>query len=80
MFSSNWAIAPSFNSLFVTGILLLFISLLCILHFTQIMKLDYYRKIVLLSLVTVAVGIHGLIHLGLEVNYHFNPYHWISIQ
>jgi len=30
----------------------------------------------LLSTVTIAIGIHGLIHLGVEGQYNFNPYNW----
>ena len=47
---SNILIAPSLNSLFITGILL--------------------------STITIAIGIHGLIHLGTEIHYNFNPYNW----
>jgi uncharacterized membrane protein len=73
----NILIAPSVNSLFVTGLLVLFIFITALTHVKQIIKLPYYQKIVLLSAMTVAVGIHGLIHLGVEVNYNLNPYNWI---
>jgi len=66
-------LAPSFFALFVTGILILFITIIFVVNFKQIIKLNYYQKITLLSLVTLAVGIHGLIHLGLETIYGFNP-------
>jgi hypothetical protein len=69
-------IAPSFNSLFFTGILILSILIIFFMNFTKIMNLDFYQKITLLSMITVAIGIHGLIHLGLEINYEFNPYKW----
>jgi len=69
-------IAPSVNSLFFTGILILSIFVLFIKHFKSIMNLDFYRKINLLALITIAVGIHGLIHLGVEDEYDFNPYKW----
>ena len=38
--------------------------------FEQLSMSDY---LVVLLLLTVAVGIHGLLHLGLEVYYNFNP-------
>lgn len=66
-------LAPSFFALFVTGILILFITIIFVVNFKQILRLNYYQKITLLSLVTLAVGIHGLIHLGLETIYGFNP-------
>ena len=72
----NYLIAPSLNSLFFTGILLLFIFIIFINNFKRINNLNYYQKIMLLSTVTIAIGIHGLIHLGVEAQYNFNPYRW----
>ena len=28
------------------------------------------------SLFVIAIGVHGLVHLGVEQNYGFNPYRW----
>ena len=74
---SNILIAPSLNSLFVTGFLLLFIFYLLVTHFTQFNNLEFYRKINILALLVIAVGVHGLIHLGVESVYGFNPYNWL---
>jgi hypothetical protein len=41
------------------------------------MKYRVYEKITILSLLVMAIGIHGLIHLGVEQQYGFNPYKWI---
>jgi hypothetical protein len=72
----DYLIAPSLNSLFFTGILLLFIFIIFIKNLKKINNLNYYQKIMLLSTITIAIGIHGLIHLGVEVQYNFNPYRW----
>ncbi len=74
---SNILIAPSLNSLFVTGFLLLFILFVLISNFQLFKRLDFYHKIVVLALITISVGTHGLIHLGVESVYGFNPYRWI---
>lgn len=74
---SNILIAPSLNSLFITGLLLLCILITFIKNFNRICNLNYYQKIILLSTITIAIGIHGLIHLGVEMQYNFNPYNWI---
>jgi hypothetical protein len=74
---SNILISPSLNSLFVTGFLLLFILFIFVTNFKQFKSLDYYHKIVILALITIAVGAHGLIHLGVESVYGFNPYRWL---
>ncbi len=69
-------IAPSINSLFVTGLLLLFVFIIFLRNFNKIYNLNYYQQIILFSTISIAVGIHGLIHLGAETNYGFNPYTW----
>lgn len=73
----NILVAPSLNSLFITGLLLLIILFIFVSHYKQFSNLDFYRKINILSLFVIAIGIHGLIHLGVEMNYGFNPYKWI---
>ncbi len=70
-------VAPSVNSLFVTGFLLLAIFITVFNNYKRIMNLNYYQKIILLSTLTIAIGIHGLIHLGVEREYNFNSYNWI---
>jgi hypothetical protein len=73
---SDTLIAPSLNSLFITGMLLLVIFILVITNFNQLLKYRLYEKITILSLIVIAIGIHGLIHLGVETEYGFNPYKW----
>ena len=69
-------IAPSINSLFFTGILLLAIFVIFIRNFNKIYNLNYYEQLILLSSLTIAIGMHGMVHLGAETNYGFNPYNW----
>lgn len=69
----QFPIAPSFFSLIATGILLLCIFYLSIKNWKPIMQLNYYQKMILLTLISISVGIHGNIHLGLENTYDFNP-------
>jgi hypothetical protein len=74
---SKYLIAPSVNSLFFTGILLLVIAIIFIQNFKKIKGLNYYQQLILLSTISIAIGIHGLIHLGVETVYNLNPYKWI---
>jgi hypothetical protein len=74
---ADYLIAPSLNALFVTGLILLAIIILIIKNYSSIMRLNYYQKIMLLSSLTIAVGSHGLMHLGVEKQYNFNPYIWL---
>ena len=55
----NYLIAPSLNSLFVTGIILLFIVIIIINNFKEIQNFTTYQKISILAFITVAIGIHG---------------------
>ena len=71
---SNIPISPSLNALMITGFLLLSILFVFITNFQQFKRIDSYHKLIILSLITIAVGTHGLIHLGLEYVYGFNPY------
>lgn len=76
---ADYLIAPSLNSLFFTGLLILFIFVIFVMNFRNILKLNYYQQLILFSTLTIAIGIHGLIHLGVETNYGFNPYKWFSL-
>ena len=43
-------------------------------NYSQFGKLNYYQQITLLSLLTLAIGIHSILHLGGEIFYGVNPY------
>lgn len=73
----DYLIAPSITSLFVTGFLLLSIFILIINNFKLIINLKLYEKIILLCILSITIGTHGLIHLGVEKEYGYNPYNWI---
>ena len=72
--ASNIISKPSFYSLPITGILL-FVSLLLIFQHSSKMgsSITTYQLVNLLLLFSVAIGVHGLLHLGLEYVYNFNP-------
>lgn len=70
-------IAPSLNSLFITGILIFIIVVMFFVYFREFKRLDYFQKLSLLALISISVGVHGMIHLGVENTYGYNPYNWI---
>ena len=74
---SDVLVAPSMNGLFFTGFLLLIILIIFAKNYRQFLKLNFYQKINLLSLLILAIGVHSLIHLGAESVYGFNPYNWV---
>jgi hypothetical protein len=70
--------APSMNGLLFTGLLLLIIVVIFANNYSQFLKLNYYQQIALLSLLTLAIGVHSILHLGAETIYGFNPYKWFN--
>jgi hypothetical protein len=74
---ADYLIAPSLNALFVTGLIILSIIILLVKNYSSIMSLNYYQKVILLSSLSIAVATHGLVHLGVETRYNFNPYNWL---
>jgi len=69
--------SPSMTALFLTGMIIFIILILMIKNYKSIIGLNYYQKIMLLTSLTIAIGSHGLMHLGAEKQYNFNPYTWI---
>ena len=66
-------IHPSILAHILSGAFM-FIALGClILCYSQIRKLDTYRTLVLTLLFSIAIGLHGVSHLGLEKQYGYNP-------
>jgi asparagine N-glycosylation enzyme membrane subunit Stt3 len=63
---------PSYYSLIFTGIIWLAVFFLIIQNFSSL-KRSPEKMIIVLSLFGILVGVHGLIHLGLESYYNFNP-------
>jgi hypothetical protein len=64
---------PSIYAHVLNGILLFSSVILVIMHFSKISSASSYQVIVLLLLFSIASGIHGLSHLGLENIYGYNP-------
>jgi len=69
-------LTPSLISLFVTGLLLLLILTIMCYNINEIMSYRLYEKLVMLCLLSILIGIHGLIHLGVEKEYNYNPLKW----
>ncbi len=64
---------PSILAHFTNGFFLFLSVLLLYYNFSKIKKMDPYKLIMLILLISIAVGVHGLSHLGLEVYYGYNP-------
>jgi hypothetical protein len=60
---------PSLYAHVMNGILLLVAFILLLQNYRSIKNMDKYRVILLVLLFSIATGVHGLSHLGLEKNY-----------
>ena len=64
---------PSFYALIATGILILVIIIVVVRNYREIRNLETYKLLILLGLITIVVGVHGLLHAQLEQQYNYNP-------
>ena len=64
---------PSLYAHIINGILLLVAFIFLLKNYNSIKNIDKYKLIVLVLLFSIAAGVHGLSHLGLEKSYGYNP-------
>lgn len=62
----DFLVYPSFYSLILTGLILLFVFILFFKNFKSIMAIDSYRIISLLCVIAIAIGNHGILHALFE--------------
>jgi hypothetical protein len=66
-------LVPSFYAHIINGVFLLIALILIYNKFPKIISLDPYKLIVIILLLSIGVGVHGISHLGLEKGYDYNP-------
>jgi hypothetical protein len=64
---------PSFYATATTGILILILIILGLRSYNEIKMFDTYRLLILISMFAIIISIHGVLHLGLEAVYDYNP-------
>jgi mannose/fructose/N-acetylgalactosamine-specific phosphotransferase system component IID len=64
---------PSFYAHILVGLMTLLICIIIFKNFGEFKQLNVYKLVILLLLLTIVIGIHGLSHLGLEKIYKYNP-------
>lgn len=64
---------PSYYALLITGILCFIVIVMCFNNFSQLKNQSSEKSITIITLIGILIGIHGLLHLGLEAIYNFNP-------
>ena len=68
----NILFIPSFYAHIINGLLLLTAFIMLYKNYSQLKVLGSYKIIILVLIFSIGVGIHGLLHLGLEKNYNYN--------
>ena len=58
----------------LNGLLMFTAVVVAYMNYRVLYKLDPYKKVMILLVFSVAIGIHGISHLGLEKGYGFNPF------
>jgi hypothetical protein len=64
---------PSFYAHILNAVFLLLAAIAIAMNFSKLRKLDAYAVVKLFLMASIAVGVHGLSHQGLERNYDYNP-------
>ena len=60
---------PSLYAHIINGLLLLVAFIILLQNYSSFKGMDKYRVITLVLLFSIAVGVHGISHLGLEKTY-----------
>jgi hypothetical protein len=70
---NNILIIPSFYAHIFSGLLLLITFILIYLNYKKLIGIEPYRKIVIVLLLSICIGLHGISHIELEKYYNYNP-------
>ena len=70
--------APSMMAHALNGLLMFAAVVVAYMNFRVLYKLDPYKKVMILLVFSVAMGIHAISHLGLEFVYGLNPFKFIA--
>jgi tetrahydromethanopterin S-methyltransferase subunit E len=69
--------APSVYAHMLNGMLMLAAVIVAYINISVLRRLDPYKLIMIFLVFSIAVGVHGLSHLGLETIYGLNPFTFI---
>ena len=65
---------PSVYAHAISGVLLMLSVIYAAFYFSKLGTRDPYQILILILLVCIALGVHGISHIGLEALYDYNPY------
>ena len=65
--------SPSFYAHIFNSITIILILIILYNNFSKIINIEPYKLLMLISIFSIVIGIHGISHLGLEYIYNYNP-------
>jgi len=71
---------PSIYAHILNGIFVFTAVFFVIWNISNFQKIDNYKKLLILFLLSISIGIHGISHIGLEATYHYNPMHYNQMR
>jgi len=71
-------LAPSVMAHALNGILMFAAVVVAYMNFRVFRHTDPYKKVMILLVFSVAIGVHAISHLGLESTYGLNPFKMFS--
>jgi hypothetical protein len=75
--TKNIKYKPSVYAHILSSLIILFGLIIIIRNYKEISKLDTYKILILILLVSLVIGVHSLGHLGLETSYGLDmSYFW----
>jgi len=66
--------APSMMAHSLNGILMFAAVVVAYMNYRVLYNLDPYKKVLILLVFSIALGVHAMSHLGLETVYGLNPF------
>lgn len=64
---------PSYFAQVVNGLFILVFLYILLSNYKSFIKTNYITQLQIIGFLTIAIGIHGFLHLGLEHIYNYNP-------
>jgi hypothetical protein len=68
-----YVFAPSYFAQVANGLLILFFIYTLVSNYRVFLKSDHINQLQIIGILAVIIGIHGILHLGLEQVYGYNP-------
>ena len=68
-----YVFAPSYFAQIANGLFILVFLYILFNHYRIFINTNYITKLLVIGLLSIAIGVHGILHLGLENVYGYNP-------